>query len=479
MMAGRKRSVATVAATTALFAVAWVAGVTGSRAHASVQAPEFTVAPDQGVVEGFAGFGAQLNQHVYADISGPPPGLPNMEAKVLGLEPQLVRIFFNATEWTFADRMASFLRTVDLARRAGSQINVTWQGGTFAFATANMPRFADVLADLLDNRGVDSLWVTLFNEPNSTRLTLAQYEQVYRELDSALRDRGVRDRVHFMGGDLVGTQSPLGQSQADWFDYMATHMGDLLDAWSVHVYWDAWDTAKIERRLLTEVRTIVSAVPGAERRPVYVTEFGVRGLPTLEGETTTSPGLWPDGSPLEETTAAAFEEGWFMVRAMQLGFSGLTKWDLYPGQYDNGKGDYAILGPAAKGWPIRPIYRLLQLLRVTTEPRGGEIVQVVPAAVADPKKLLTAYVSPAGGLTVVGLDTAGAAIDGSNDPVGYSVGGLPPNRLFRLFEWNADGRGTNVEIGFMDSGPSGSIQLAAPAHAVFALTDTSLGPLPW
>ena len=63
--------------------------------------------------------------------------------------------------------------------------------------------------------------------------------------------------------------------------------------------------------------------------------------------------------------------------------------------------------------------------------------------------------------------------------VGYSVGGLPPNRLFRLFEWNADGRGTNVEIGFMDSGPSGSIQLAAPAHAVFALTDTSLGPLPW
>ena len=107
---------------------------------------------------------------------------------------------------------------------------------------------------------------------------------------------------------------------------MAAHMGDLLDAWSIHVYWDFWDVGKINRRLLTEVRTIFSAIPAEQRRPLYVTEFGVRGLQTFEGEINTSPGLWPDGTSLEETTAAAFEEGWFMVRAMEVGYSGLAKW---------------------------------------------------------------------------------------------------------------------------------------------------------
>jgi hypothetical protein len=455
-------------------------GLADDQARATVQTPEFTVAPDRGIVGNFGGFGAQLNQHVYAEISGPPPGLPNLEAKVVALEPQFVRVFFNTSEWTYRDRMASFLRTVALAQRAQAQINITWQGSSFAFAMANMPRFADVLAGLLADDGISSLWVTLFNEPNSTRLTLAQYEQVYRQLDAALRDRGVRDRIHFMGGDLVGTTSPLGQTQADWFSYLASRMGDLLDAWSIHVYWDFWDPGKIDRRLLAEVRTILAATPAGEQRPLYVTEFGVRGLPTFDGEGNVSPGLWPDGTPLEETTAAGFEEGWFIVRAMGLGYSGLAKWDLYPGQYDNGKGDYSIIGTSSQGWPVRPIYRLLQLLAVTTEPRGGEIVDVVRAPGADPNKLLTAYASPADGLTVFGLDTDGGVIEGTSDgPAAYSVGGLPPNRLFRLFLWNGDGRGTNVEIGFLDSGPSGTIEFSAPLHAIFALTDTSLGTLPW
>src|SRR5207237_4639595 len=190
---------------------------------------------------------------------------------------------------------------------------------------------------------------------------------------------------------------------------------------AVHVDRDFWDPGKLHPRLAAEVSAIVLGIPGIERRPVYVTEFGVRGLSTLEGEDETSPGVWPDGSPLMDTTAAGFEEAWFMVRSMQLGFSGLSKWDMYPGRYDNGKGDYSVIGPSAAGWPVRPVYRLLQLLTVTTEPRGGEIVDVARAAGSDPKKLVTAYASPAGGLTVFGLDTAGAAIEGTdNATVAYT-----------------------------------------------------------
>jgi hypothetical protein len=469
------------AAAIAAFAAVWAAvGATDGQARATAAGPEFTVAADQPVVEHFGGFGAQFNQHVFADISGPPPNLGDLETKVLAGGPQFVRVFFNSSEWTFPDRMASFLRTVVLARRTQAQINITWQGGSAAFALDNMGRFADVLVDLLTNEGVDSLWVTLFNEPNSTKITLLQYEQVYRTLDAALRVRGIRDRVHFMGGDLVGTLSPLGQTQGDWFAYMAAHMGDLLDAWSIHVYWDFWDPGKIDRRLLAEVRTIYDATPPDERRPLYVTEFGVRGIPTFEGETDPSPGLWPDGTPLEQTTSAGFEEAWFMVRAAQLGYSAMLKWDMYDGKYDNGVGAYSVIGAGADGWPLRPVYRLLQLFAVTTDPTGGETVAVFPAPDADPKKLLTAYVSPGSGVTVLGLDIDGGVIESTvNTQIPYSIGGLPPNTLFRLFLWNGSGIGTNIEVGFMDSGPTGTISFTAPLHAVFALTDTSLGPLPW
>jgi hypothetical protein len=417
---------------------------------------------------------------VYASISGPPPDVAGLEAKVLTLQPPWVRIFFNTSEWLFPDRLVSFERTVALAHRAQAQINITWQGSSFAFAMANMGRFADELARLLQDPSISSLWVTLFNEPNSSTITLSQYEQVYRELAAQLVARGVRERIHFMGGDLVGTTSPLGQSQDDWFRYMAGHMGDLLDAWSVHVYWDFWDAGKIDRRLLTEVRTIFSSIPAEQRRPLYVTEFGVRGVQTFEGETNPQPYLWPDGTPMADTTMTAFQQAWFMLRAAQLSYQATVLWDLYSAKYDNGTQDYSAIGPGSEGWPLRPAYRLLQLLTATTQPGGGQIVEVVPSPGADPSKLVTAYISPAANITILGLDTEGGLLAATAaDPVPYSIGGLPPNTLFRLLLWNADGTGTNKEIGFLDSGPAGTLQFSVPLHAVFALTDTTLLSQPW
>ena len=331
---------------------------------------------------------------------------------------------------------------------------------------------------LLKDGAIDRLWVTLFNEPNSTQRTLAEYEQVYRLLDSELRDRGVRGRVHFMGGDLV--RSTTGPSQADWFRYMAGRMGDLLDAWSVHVRWDFWDSDKIDQRLRSEVRTIFSTIPAEQRRPLYVTEFGVRGLGTFEGEPSFEPGFWPDGTGMSATNAAAFQQAWFMIRAAQLGFTATVKWDVYPAKYDAGTQDHSALGPGADGWPTRPVYRVLQLMTVTTKPRGGSIVDVVPSSGADPSKLLTAYVSPARDVTILGLDTDGGAIaTTSHTPVSYSVGGLPSNTLFRLLLWNGDGSGGNADVGFLDSGPAGVLEFSVPLDAVFALTNTPIMSLPW
>jgi hypothetical protein len=165
-----------------------------------------------------------------------------------------------------------------------------------------------------------------------------------------------------------------------------------------------------------------------------------------------------------------------MIRAAQLSYSATVKWDLYAAKYDAGTQDHSAIGPGVEGWPTRPVLRVLELLTSTTRPRGGRNVDLVPGTAVDPAKLLTAYISPAGNISILGLHTSGGLTAPTTDaPVPYSIGGLPPNTLFRLLVWNADGTGTTREIGFLDSGPTGVVALSAPPRAVFALTNTPLG----
>jgi hypothetical protein len=246
------------------------------------------------------------------------------------------------------------------------------------------------------------------------------------------------------------------------------------------VYWNFWDSGKIDARLLAQVRTIFSTIPEGQRRPLYVTEFGVRGLTTIEGEPNFQPGLSPDGTDISETKTAAFQEAWFMLRATQIGYSATSKWDLYQAKYDNGTQDYSAIGPGVEGWPVRPVYNVLRLLTATTQPRGGSIVSMVPSPGADPAKLVTAYVSPAGNLTILGLDENGGSIaTTSHAPVAYSLGGLPPNTQFRLVVWNADGGGGNTDIGYLSTDEAGSISFAVPLDAVFALTNAPTASVTW
>jgi hypothetical protein len=154
----------------------------------------------------------------------------------------------------------------------------------------NMDRFADELGVILDDGAIPGLWVTLFNEPNTTQRTLPEYQQVHRLLDRELRARGSAI-ASASWGDLI--RSTAGASQTEWFRYMARNMGDLLDAWSVHVYWDFWEPDKIDERLLREVRSIYASIPEEQRRPLYITEFGIRGLGTFEESPATSPATGP------------------------------------------------------------------------------------------------------------------------------------------------------------------------------------------
>jgi hypothetical protein len=246
---------------------------------------------------------------------------------------------------------------------------------------------------------------------------------------------------------------------------MATHLADLLDAYSIHIYWDYWDTAKITRRL-SDVQRIVAGLPASGRKPVFVSEYGVRGR---RATGVPAPGTYADGRPLAQTRIAAFQHAWFLIAATQLGYAGTAKWDCYFGKYDRGTQAYYVIGPAKENWPLYPTYHLLRLVTATTEP-GWTVVAVDRGAPARTKQL-TAFAGPEGELTILGLDTAGAALDGvSPKQIGYVVGGLPAGAKFTLVVWNRDGAGANEAVGTITVDGAGVARVTMPLHAVFALT---------
>ncbi len=248
--------------------------VTGTKPRrVTVDVAEFKARPAAVVVPEFAGYGGQFNHHVYAALSRAAgvtdDNIVDMEQKMRALHPEFSRIFFTPQAFTDSDKMQSFIRTVQFAQSTGTDIDITWQGGTL-----QPQKFADVLLDLVRSRGITHLrWLTLQNEPNRTRMTMEAYEKQYRDLDPLIQT--IRGQVKYMGGDLVRGPDTGAPNQDVWFQYLAAHMSDILDAYSIHVFWDYWDTQKLVDRL-TEVRAIVDALRENARKPIYVTEYGVR-----------------------------------------------------------------------------------------------------------------------------------------------------------------------------------------------------------
>ena len=69
--------------------------ITNNTEATTVEVTEHELVRSNVLLDALGGYGAQFNQHVYASITPKPPGsLPDLEAKVIDLEPQLVRIFF-------------------------------------------------------------------------------------------------------------------------------------------------------------------------------------------------------------------------------------------------------------------------------------------------------------------------------------------------------------------------------------------------
>ncbi len=446
------------------------------------------------LVPSLGGYGAQFNQHVYAPItSAPPSSFPAMEAKVKAFEPQLVRIFYNEnweedqTHPRYApENMPSFIRTVELAHEAGATINIAYHSVADARLAPgpHMDRFAAVLEDLVRTRGFTNVrWVTIGNEPNTpgVLLTLEQYEAVYRALHTRLVERGLREHVRIMGGDLVEGTVGAFSDHRNWFDYMAEHMNDIVDAYSVHIYWNYDNIPRMELRLRDVRAAVTGELPVEARKPTYIMEFAVRGKDPFPDRPTPRHAYYEDGTEMRKTNVAAFQTLWFFLGSAQLGYTGTAKWDAYWGMYDlssPGNQSYWMTGTAAEGWPLYPTWHALRLLLATTE-RGWQVLQVAPweeddwkVGVPDqPEKELVAYGGGNGDLTVIGLDTHARFLNTvSESSPAYSIGGLPPSRTFNLALWNTTGNGENSTAGTVTTSAAGVARFAVPLHAAFALT---------
>jgi hypothetical protein len=304
-------------------------------------------------------------------------------------------------------------------------------------------------------------------------VTMGEYEDLYRALHAQLVARGLRAQIGLMGGDLVQS------NQRIWFQYIATNMSDLIDAYSVHIYWSYWQPEFMESRL-KDVRAIVTTeLPEAARRPVYITESGVRGIINMAGLPALQPGYWEDGTPMSRTNISAFQQLWFDLASAQMGFAGSVKWDAYWGRYHGTyNASWSLIGPAAEGWPLFPAYHALRLLLQTTQ-RGWQVVEVSPweendwllGHADDAEKEIVAYTDGAGHVTLMGLDTHGRGLNGiSGESPAYSIGGLPASTTFSLALWNATGNGESSLAGTTTTNAAGVARFEVPLHAAFSLT---------
>lgn len=391
------------------------------------------------------GFGACMNPYVYGPPNRPAEvndqNVGTLESEVKALYPQFVRIFFLDSWWErdtdpviAKDRPGmkeSLIKTVRLAQEAGAQVLLQFWYDPKRYADADdvARRFAHIVAEMRNQHGLKAVrFVTMQNEPNDNGkdITSDQYVRLYRALDQAMRTEGIRDDVQIIGGDLVSV------NQADWIAMLGRELSPVLDGYSIHAYWGYWDTAKLLRRI-HETRQQVDSLPPEQRRPLYVTEFGVQGRrpkPNVE------PGFYDDGRVVTEVPAACAQVAWFMMEALNNGFAGTIQWDMYDAWYDRKMG-YGVIGPAEGHFQKRPGYDLLQIFTEGVEPGakvlridGGIQTGVIVLAVKNPDGRIATFL-----------------LNVSQEERVVRVGQLGSRRGSQVTVWNAEGKGMTKKGG--------------------------------
>lgn len=393
-----------------------------ARYEAGAAPSQFTLFTNQFAGPPLVGYGAEMSPFLTAPNAGQPVGdLADLDKKLKALAPQHVRIYLLSDWWHPGNeaKRDSFVRTCQMAQAAGATINVTLWYGWQANPTQSAQDLTHVLQDLIVQRGLTAVrYVTVQNEVNSTKITMAEYNTFYRLLDRDLREAGLRDRLKIVGGDLVRNH------QADWLRDLGTELAPVCDGHSVHVYWEYTQAQENIPKRMHDIAALEASLPAAGQRPLFLNEFGVRGQGWQQHGK--EPGVYEDGAPIAQTPVNALQIGWLMIEATRNGFAATVEWEAYDVAYAKTPMHYGIIGEARDGWPLHPTYQVLRLFTHTIAPdwRALKLEGDSPAVA------LTAVQGTNGELTLM-------ALNHTAQPQVISVGGIPSSSTFQRIAWTS------------------------------------------
>ncbi len=426
-----------------------------------------------GRVEPFLGFGAQFFTQLFGEAGNPgtvsAPLLVELQNRVQQLKPGHSRIAVRlaATQPGAAGQVErrALMNTIALAQEGGANVNLTWWHGPYYRDPKNpteagflgeefMEAFADVIEEA--RRRFDCVThVTVQNEVNNqdigrkrrTPVSMAIYNRLYRFLDTALKARAdprhpakkLRGAVDFVGGDLLAGGHIAGSNQANWLKFMQDNMADILDGYSVHVYWTNGDYKKLERRLtqLLELRKELEI-----RLPLYVTEYGVRGANAGPKGRFNSGRL--GGKNIEESSAA--------------------KWACYrvDGRHRPER-DWGMICGARKRFADTPTYRMTVLFNRLIDDNWK-----ADGLGRGEHTLVSVFKGPAGGQSA-------AVLNRGRELEAVTIDRLKPNATYFAAVWNRGGDGTVHSRKRVTTGPNGIAKVNVPGSGLVALSTRSLG----
>ena len=320
--------------------------------------------------------------------------------------------------------------------------------------------------------------ITIQNEVNAHDIarqrkasaSMELYNRLYRLLDAELRARPdprqpgktLRSAVQLVGGDLVlgGPAGIPGSNQADWLRFMQRRMKDVLNGYSIHVYWTNGNYARFEQRLerLLEFRI---------EKPVYVTEYAVRGTDFSKDERPFQMGS-VRGANVEDSRESAFQHAWFNALAPHYGVVGFAKWACWridegatePAGERRPERDSGMLCGIGKAFAPLPNYQVTLLFNRLVG-RNWKAAQLGVAA----DTLVSTFAGPAaaGHHSLVVLNRGRE----SND---VRVDRLVPGVQYRAVGWNHEGDGRAERLPQVTADGSGVVTVTVPPSALVALS---------
>ena len=463
----------------------------------------------EAIAGGFQGFGVQLYEYLYHPDHVPPsavdPASSSLRDAIVGVGPGHVRIFVPnkaAVDPGSAEGAAakeSFSRVVELAQAAGATVNVTWPGGYTGtgadFARVQMEGLAALLHEEIVERGHTAIrYVTIQNEGNTaqpdrtcpgqttgTYICRVDMNQAYRTLDAALRAmdpplRGpdAEHRIRFIGGDLVFGKGGGDNHYKAWMTWMHQNMADILDGWSIHVYWFHWnqwrsdDPSPLTGSGVTFIKEAMAHRNMLGGKPLYIMEAGVRGYP--DRVTRTFPGFYQQScsvneagcTPMEDTIASSAHQAYFDLTAARLGYRAVTKWEAT--RRDDRS--WGILGAPWNQWPKKPSYYLRQMWNAAIEPGWtGSAAATSPAAYTTAAR----FRAPDGSATSVLL------VNDSSATREVEIRDLPASTGFKLWSWNQPGLSGQVCFrGGRTSSAAGTLTVTLHPHNALVATSRTV-----